>query len=227
MGESSVDTGESHIFFLQRLIQIFRLITPVPVPPNRRRNIHSGCIIELQKILQSLLRERVPIRDMETILETLADWGTKTKDLDVLTEYVRNGLRRTICAIYAAPNTQGQLTLVCTTLDPGLEDQINAYIDRGAQGTSLNMPAAVARQIASEISTHLAAVTARGRLPVVIASPQVRSAVWQIVEPYVPAVAILGYNEVVAGIEVESVGLVGPIGENKQSGSFQKVPVGA
>jgi len=182
---------------------------------------------ELQKILQSLLRERVPIRDMETILETLADWGTKTKDLDVLTEYVRNGLRRTICAIYAAPNTQGQLTLVCTTLDPGLEDQINAYIDRGAQGTSLNMPAAVARQIASEISTHLAAVTARGRLPVVIASPQVRSAVWQIVEPYVPAVAILGYNEVVAGIEVESVGLVGPIGENKQSGSFQKVPVGA
>ncbi|MCA9302526.1 MAG: flagellar biosynthesis protein FlhA [Phycisphaerales bacterium] len=182
---------------------------------------------ELQKILQSLLRERVPIRDMETILETLADWGTKTKDLDVLTEYVRNGLRRTICGIYSAPNTQGQLTLVCATLDPALEDQINAYIDRGAQGTNLNMPAAVARQIASEISTHLAAVTARGRLPVVIASPQVRSAVWQIVEPYVPAVAILGYNEIVSGVEVESVGLVGPIGENKQADSFKKVPVGA
>jgi flagellar biosynthesis protein FlhA len=182
---------------------------------------------ELQKILQTLLRERVPIRDMETILETLADWGTKTKDLDVLTEYVRNGLRRTICAIYAAPAEHGQLTLVCTTLDPALEDQINSFIDRGAQGTSMNMPAAVARQIASEISTQLAAVTARGRLPVVIASPQVRSAVWQIIEPYVPGAAILGYNEIVGGIEVESVGLVGPIGNNQQSATDQQVPVGA
>lgn len=182
---------------------------------------------ELQKILQSLLRERVPIRDMETILETLADWGTKTKDLDVLTEYVRNGLRRTICSIYAAPNAQGQLTLVCATLDPALEDQINSFIDRGAQGTTLNMPAAVARQIASEISTHIAAVTARGRLPVVITSPQVRGAVWQIVEPYVPAAAILGYNEIVSGIEVESVGLVAPIGQNNEQAPSQQVPVGA
>jgi len=182
---------------------------------------------ELQKILQSLLRERVPVRDMESILETLADWGTKTKDLDVLTEYVRNGLRRTICSIYAAPNTQGQLTLVCATLDPALEDQINSFIDRGASGTTLNMPAAVARQIASEISTHLAAVTARGRLPVVITSPQVRGAVWQIVEPYVPGVAILGYNEIVSGIEVESVGLVGSIGQSAAEGVAQPVPVGA
>ena len=53
---------------------------------------------ELQKVLQNLLRERVPIRDLETVIETLGDWATRTKDLDVLTEYVRNGLRRTICA---------------------------------------------------------------------------------------------------------------------------------
>ncbi len=182
---------------------------------------------ELQKILQNLLRERIPIRDMESILETLADWGTKTKDLDVLTEYVRNGLRRTICSIYAAPNDQGQLTMVCTTLDPSLEDQINSFIDRGAQGTSMNMPAAVARQIATEVSGHLASVTARGRLPVVITSPQVRSAVWQVVEPYVPGVAVLGYNEVVSGIEVESVGLVAPIGGNQQGVEAQPVGVGA
>ena len=55
---------------------------------------------ELQKVLQNLLRERVPVRDLETIVETLGDWAPRTKDLDVLTEYVRNGLRRTICKQY-------------------------------------------------------------------------------------------------------------------------------
>ncbi len=163
---------------------------------------------ELQKVLQSLLRERVPIRDMETILETLADWGTKTKDMDVLVEYVRNALRRTICSIYATPDERGDLNLLCVTLDPGLEDQINAYIERGGQGTTLNMPARIAREIATKIAQGLGNVNTRGGLPVVIASPQVRNAVWQIVEPHVPAVAVLGYNEIVPGINVESVALI-------------------
>ena len=167
---------------------------------------------ELQKVLQSLLRERVPIRDMETILETLADWGTKTKDMDVLVEYVRNGLRRTICSMYAIPDDQGDLSLLCVTLDPGLEDQINAYIERGGQGTSLNMPARIAREIATKVADGLGAVGARGGMPVVIASPQVRNAVWQVVEPHVPVVAVLGYNEIVPGINVESVALIPPIG---------------
>ncbi len=170
---------------------------------------------ELQKVLQSLLRERVPVRDIETILETLADWGTKTKDLDVLVEYARNALRRTICSLYADTNDDGVLSLVCVTLDPRLEDQINAYIDRGAAGTVLNVPARVARDIATSVSNELGAVMARGRLPVVIASPQVRNAMWQILEPHIPGVAVLGYNEVVSGIDVESVGLIGPLGENE------------
>lgn len=164
---------------------------------------------ELQKILQSLLRERVPVRDIETILETLADWGTKTKDPDVLVEYARNALRRTICSLYADTNDQGVLSLVCVTLDPRLEDQVNAYIDRSAAGTVLNVPARVARDIAASVANELSSVMAQGRLPVVIASPQVRNAMWQILEPHIPGVAVLGYNEVVTGIEVESVGLVG------------------
>lgn len=172
---------------------------------------------ELQKILQSLLRERVPIRDMECVLETLADWGTKTKDLDVLVEYVRNGLRRTICAMYATPDEHGNHRLLCVTLDPNLEDQINAYIDRGAQGTTMNMPARIAREIANQISTGLQQVTMSGGLPVVIASPQVRQAVWQIIEPHVPAVAVLGYNEIVPGIDVESLALIEPMGQQTPS----------
>jgi flagellar biosynthesis protein FlhA len=180
---------------------------------------------ELQKVLQSLLRERVPVRDMETILETLADWGTKTKDMDVLVEYVRNALRRTICSMYAAPDEHGDLSLLCVTLDPGLEDQINSYIDRGGQGTTLNMPARIAREIATKIAEGLGSVGARGGMPVVIASPQVRNAVWQVIEPHVPAVAVLGYNEIVPGINVESVALITAIGQSDPSN--QPAGVGA
>jgi flagellar biosynthesis protein FlhA len=169
--------------------------------------------VELQKILQALLRERVPIRDLETILETLTDWGTKTKDLEVLTEYVRNALRRTICHQYATPSTDkggGVPRLVCVTLDPGLEDQINAFIDRGAAGTTVNMPSRVAAAIAHQVVRALQAVINAGHPPVVIASPQVRAVVKQLLEPHLPGVAVLGYNEVVSGVEVESLALVMP-----------------
>jgi flagellar biosynthesis protein FlhA len=178
---------------------------------------------ELQKVLQSLLRQRVPIRDMETVLETLADWGTKTKDMDVLVEYVRNALRRTICAMYATPDERGEMMLLCVTLDPGLEDQVNSYIDRGGQGTSLNMPARIAREVATSIADGLSRVGSRGGMPVVISSPQVRNAIWQIIEPHVPAAAVLGYNEIVPGINVESVALIAPIGQDQDSNQSGQV----
>jgi flagellar biosynthesis protein FlhA len=162
---------------------------------------------------------------METIMETLADWGTKTQDADVLVEYVRNALRRTICSQYASPDETGVLTLACVTLDPRLEDQIDAYIERGGHGTSLHMPANVAKQIAEKITESLQGVSARGRLPVVIASPTVRAVVWQILSPHVPGVAVLGYNEVVSGVEVESVGLVGPVGQGQPAAPREPVAV--
>ncbi len=167
--------------------------------------------VELQKVLQALLRERVPIRDLETILETIAEWGVKTKDADVLTEYVRNALRRTICSQYAAPDpVTGRLKLVCVTLDPTMEDLISSYVDRGPAGTTVSMPARVAARVAEQVARALQLVTAGGHAPVVIASPQVRGVVRQIVEPHVPNLAVLGYNEVVTGVDVESVALVMP-----------------
>ena len=182
---------------------------------------------ELQKIMQSLLRERVPIRDAETILEVLAEWGTKTKDPDVLTEYVRNGLRRSICQQYAWRDDDGKLRLTCVTLDPALEDQIEAYIDRGQAGTTVSMPARIASQIAAKVADALAKVTASGRHPVVIASPQVRAVVRQVLEPHVPLAAVLGYNEVVPGLEVESVALVGPLTPERKEEPRAKAAAGA
>ncbi len=163
---------------------------------------------DLHRVLQNLLRERIPIRDMETIVETLADWMPKTKDTDVLTEYVRNGLRRSICQLHAHTGENGKPRIVCVTLDPSLEDFINGYIDRTAAGTSLTMPAATATSVADQIVRGLQQVTAAGHHPVVLASPTVRAVVRQIIEPVMPAAAVLGYNEIVQGVEVESLALI-------------------
>ncbi|WP_428386523.1 flagellar biosynthesis protein FlhA [Mucisphaera sp.] len=176
---------------------------------------------ELQKVLQNLLAERVPVRDLETITETLGDLATRTKDLDVLTEYARNALRRTICHQYAVQELetlpadadfnatpQTVTKLYCISLDPALEDQINGFIERSAEGTSMAMPPAVANRIAGAIVTELENLVQLGRQPVVLASPQVRAQVRKLIEPHVPNAAILGYNEVSKGVEVESLGLV-------------------
>ncbi|MGB0766213.1 MAG: flagellar biosynthesis protein FlhA [Phycisphaeraceae bacterium] len=172
---------------------------------------------ELQKVLQNLLRERVPARDLETIVETLGDWGTRTKDLDVLTEYVRNALRRTICGQYtvqeqedplAAPETAKMIDkLYCVSLDPAMEDQINGFIQRSTEGTSMTMPPAVANKITSGILAEVDRLVRSGRHPVILASPQVRAQVRKLIEPHLPNAAVLGYNEVCKGVEVESMGL--------------------
>ena len=174
-------------------------------------------VAELQRVLQNLLAERVPIRDMETVVETLGDWITRTRDLEVLTEYVRNGLRRTICALYvehppadpqdpvgAVPSPR----LYCVSLDPALEDQINNFIDRGAEGTTMTMPPAVANRIVAAMVGELQQLIQGGHQPVVLASPQVRAQVRRLIEPHLPNATVIGYNEVSKGVEVESVGLV-------------------
>lgn len=173
---------------------------------------------ELQKVLQNLLRERVPIRDLETIIETLGDWSPRTKDMDVLTEYVRNALRRTICNQYVqyVPADDPSLTasnvtmprLFCVSLDPVLEDQISGYIDRSAEGTTVSIPPAVATRIITAILQEVGHLIQAGHPPVVLASPPVRAAVRSLLEPHLATAAVLGYNEVSKGVEVQSVGMV-------------------
>ncbi|MBZ0172473.1 MAG: flagellar biosynthesis protein FlhA, partial [Phycisphaerales bacterium] len=182
-------------------------------------------IADLQRVLQNLLRERVPVRDMETIVETLGDWLPKTSDLDVATEYVRNALRRTICAQYAADEDRGRQRLVCVTLDPSFEARVEAYIERGGAGTTVNMPARVSQRLAGRVTEALQRVVNAGHQPVVVASPQVRGVVWQMVSPHLPRVAVLGYNEVVADVDVESVALVTDPGETPSRESEKSVAV--
>ncbi len=160
---------------------------------------------ELQKVLQNLLRERVPIRDLETILESLGEWAPKTKDVEVLTEAVRHGLARSICGQYRDETG----TIHCVTLDPALEDTLNGYIERNERGSFLTLPAQVARQMAENIAAHVGKLMQLGHTGVVLCSPQVRAHVRKLIETSLPAVAVLSYSEIVKGINVNSVGTVG------------------
>lgn len=163
---------------------------------------------DLQKILQALLRERVAIRDLETVVETLAEWIPHTKDHDVLVEYVRNGLRRAICAQYSEVDERGRARLRCVTMDPALEDTISGYIDRNPSGTTFTIPPQLANRIARSVAETARPLSDASRRIVVLASPSVRAQVRQILEPHIAEFAVLGYNEVVRGTDVESVGLV-------------------
>jgi flagellar biosynthesis protein FlhA len=160
---------------------------------------------ELQKVMQNLLRERVPVRDLETIIETLGDYATRTKDLDVLTEYVRNAMARVICKQYVDDRDR----VWCMTLDPALEDLINGHLERNERGTTNTMPPQTAQQLVQRISAKATELTQSGRTAVVLCTPQIRSAVRKMIEGSLPHVAVLAYNEVVPDVAVEAVGLVG------------------
>jgi len=160
---------------------------------------------ELQKVMQNLLRERVPVRDLETILETLGDFASRTKDLEVLTEYARHALSRTICKQYV----DEQDRLWCLTLDPALEDLINGHIERSERGQTNTMPPQTAQQIVQQIASKVTELTQTGRSAVLLCSPQVRCAVRRMIETSLPHVAVLAYNEVSTEVAVEAVALVG------------------
>ena len=160
---------------------------------------------ELQKVMQNLLRERVPVRDLETIIETLGDWAPRTKDLDVLTEYVRNSLARTICKQYVDEADR----LWCVTLDPALEDLINGHIERSDRGMTNTMPPRTAQQVVQQVANKTAELTQTGRQAVVLCSPQIRQTLRRMIESSLPHTAVLAYNEVVPDVAVEAVALVG------------------
>src|SRR5208282_1175295 len=121
------------------------------------------------KVMQNLLRERVPVRDLETILETIGDYATRTKDLEVLTEYVRHALARTICKQYVDERDK----LWCLTLDTALEELINSHLDRGERGTTNTMPPQTAQQITQQIAAKSGELTQAGRSAVVLCGPNV------------------------------------------------------
>jgi flagellar biosynthesis protein FlhA len=160
---------------------------------------------ELQKVMQNLLRERVPVRDLETILETLGDFSSRTKDLDVLTEYCRNALARAICKQYVDEKDR----LWCVTLDPALEELINGHLERSERGTTNTMPPQTSQGIVQQIAAKVGELTAAGRSAVILCSPQIRLPLRRMIEAALPQTAVLAYNEVTPEVTVEAVAMVG------------------
>jgi flagellar biosynthesis protein FlhA len=161
---------------------------------------------DVQKVLQALLRERVPVRDLEVVLETLGDWSERTKDIEVLTEYARNALARTICDHHRGSDNK----IHCVTLDPRIEELINQHVQRTEHGTLLTMAPAMQNNILKAVQKEIekAAHGSSGQPPVILCAPQVRMWTRRIIENALPQVAVLAFNEIVRGVEIESKGMV-------------------
>ena len=152
---------------------------------------------EVQRILQNLLRERVSIRDLEAILETLGDWAPKTKDPEILTEYARNALARAICSQCKDANN----VMHCITLEPACEDLLAANIQRLEYGSSLALPPQRQSELATRIRQQIetAATAAGGATVAILCSPQTRLWIRRIIEPILPQTPVLALNEIVRG----------------------------
>jgi flagellar biosynthesis protein FlhA len=159
---------------------------------------------EVQKVLQHLLRERIPIRDLGTILETLADYAPRTKDPDQLGELVRAALARTITRQYLSNNG----TLYVMTLEPSLEGRLRESVQPTASGLQLAIDTAFASALLREIGAQAEQMAAMGYVPVILCSSQIRLPLRRLIERSLPSVACIAYNEVASGVPVEAVAVV-------------------
>ena len=158
---------------------------------------------EIQKVLICLLRERVPVRDLVTILETLADSATFTKDPDVLAEYVRRALSRSITRQYIQNNM-----LTCLTLEPQAENQIVSSVQHTERGSFVNMDPGLLQQFIASLSKELQKLTSAGYHPILLTSPASRLYVRKLTERIAPNLVVLSFAELENHIEVQSLGMV-------------------
>ncbi|GAA0746211.1 flagellar biosynthesis protein FlhA [Clostridium oceanicum] len=159
---------------------------------------------EIQKVLQNLLKERVSIKDMVTILESLADNSRTTKDIEVLTEYVRFSLARNICNPLI--DETGKLSVI--TLDPNIESLIANNIQKSMQGSFPALDPDSTSNILGALKGKLDQVYFYNNQPVILVSPNVRAAFRRLIEMVFPAVSVLSLNEVPNDVEIKTEGVV-------------------
>jgi flagellar biosynthesis protein FlhA len=159
---------------------------------------------EVQKVLQHLLRERISIRDLVTILETLADNAGRTKDVDFLGEWVRSALARSICKQYVDENS-GALQGI--TLDPGLEHRLLEAVTPGVPNMVLEPSAS--RALIQNLTQQMERMIALGfQQPVLLCMAALRLPLRRLTERSLPQLVILSYNEIVPNTEVRAVGAI-------------------
>ncbi len=159
---------------------------------------------EIQKVLQNLLREGISIRDLLTIFETLADYAPNTRDTDILTEYVRQSLKRAISNKFFPANE----TTSVVTLDPKLEQDIMSSVKQTETGAYLTLDPEKTKAIMKSVEDQVAKLENLGKNPIVITSPIVRMYFKRLTEDYFKDLIVVSYNEIESNIELQSVGMV-------------------
>ncbi|AIQ59211.1 flagellar biosynthesis protein FlhA [Paenibacillus borealis] len=159
---------------------------------------------DIQKVLGKLLREKISIRDLVTIFETLADYGTYTKDPDILTEYVRQSLSRQITQQFS----QSGETLRVITVGPTLEKKITESVQQTEQGSYLALDPVSTQTVYQRLTEQINRLLQSGQQPIVLTSPTIRMYLRQVIERTMQDIPVLSYSELEPNIEIQSVGVV-------------------
>lgn len=159
---------------------------------------------EIQKVLQNLLAEGISIRDLVTIFETLADYASTTHDTDILTEYVRQNLKRAISNQYFNSNEATSVV----TLDPEVEQQIMDSVKQTEQGSYLALDPDYTRRLMNSLKEETSKLEELGRTPILITSPVVRMYLKRLTTEQFRNLHVLSYNEIDSDVELQSVGMV-------------------
>lgn len=155
----------------------------------------------LQKVLANLLKEGIPIRDMETILETLGDHTNVLKDIDIATEYVRQSLKRTITHRFAEANS-----LRVITLDTQIEDMIVSSVKKNDQGSYLAMPPDVIQSIVAATNEEIDKIKDVIPTVIILTSPVVRIYFKKLTEQFIQNITVLSYSEIDASAQIQAIG---------------------
>ncbi len=155
------------------------------------------------KVLQNLLRERVPVRDFRTILETLADYASLTKDPEILTEYVRSCLSRAITMQY-----QNENNLHVITIDPVFEEKIGASVRQTSQGMHISIEPRMAHSFINQLKGFIEAANRSGIYPVLLTSPAIRSSLRKFLEKFIPNIVVMSSNEVSSVVGLQPINIV-------------------
>lgn len=160
-------------------------------------------VSDLQKILINLLKEGIPIRDMESILETIGDQGQAIKDTDMLTEYVRQALKRTITRKYTDGNS-----IKVISLDQGIENTILNSAKKSEHGTYLAIEPQVVQKIVEGVTEQIDKVKELIHQPIILTSPIVRIYFKKLIDQFLPNLTVLSFNEIDANIQIQAIGII-------------------
>jgi flagellar biosynthesis protein FlhA len=159
---------------------------------------------DVHKVLQNLLRERISIRDLQLVLETLANVAPRNKNTEILTEYVRNALAKQICEAFKGDNN----IIPVLTLDPNLEAKLESSLQENESGFRFGISPTEIGKILEMTRPVVEKVKSSGEVPILLCSPTIRSAFKKLTENNFNELIVLSYNEIVPGIEIRSLGMI-------------------